>query len=199
MIIPLVLLWIEHTATVQGRVVKLVPCEKCSTEYVYELHREGSGVGNSIIYLLNHEGAQTHAKSAAEESLQCYLENDFDPVPCPVCGHYQKFMFPKLVETRPLWGALILVLSLVGCLVAVGALYWTYAYLRTPSPHALTNMVLTWSCLPIFCLIGFILARINAVQIRDFDPNREDAQARLAKGQSRAVTREEFERAALTP
>ena len=47
--------------------------------------------------------------------------------------------------------------------------------------------------------LGFILARINAVQIRDFDPNREDPQARLAKGQSRAVTREKFERAALTP
>jgi Zn ribbon nucleic-acid-binding protein len=191
--IPIPVFWTKHTATLNGRVLKLVPCENCSTEYVYVLEREGSGVGTSV-YMLNEEGAASHAQSAAEDTLQAYLENDFDPVPCPACGHYQRYMFPKLLETKSLRGpAMMLVLLLVGCLAAVSALYWSVVYLQRPNDRVLERMVITWSTLLIVGLVGLGLWLIKQARIRRFDPNVEDQQARIAKGRSRAVTRTEFE------
>ncbi len=46
--IPVVVFRTKHTAKVGGRDLKLVPCENCSTEHVYVLEREGSGVGTSV-------------------------------------------------------------------------------------------------------------------------------------------------------
>jgi hypothetical protein len=193
--IPVVVFWTKYTATLNGRVLKLVPCENCSTEYVYVLEREGTGVGTSV-YALNDEGARDNAASAAEESLREHLANDFDPVPCPVCGHYQRYMFPKLYETKSLWGpvAKFVVLAL-GCLDAVGALFWSVAYLQQPNDHALGRMVVAWSLLAVLCLIGVGLAAIERSKARRFDPNSEDQQARIERGRSRAVTRAEFEAA----
>ena len=139
--IPVVVFWTKYTATLNGRVLKLVPCENCSTEYVYFLEREGTGVGTSV-YAPNDEGARDNAAAAADESLREYLANDFDPVPCPVCVHYQRYMFPKLYETKSLWGpaAKLLVLAL-GCLDAVGSLYWSVAYLLQPNDSALGRLL----------------------------------------------------------
>ncbi len=191
--IPVVVFWTKYTATLHGRVLKLVPCENCSTEYVYVLEREGSGVGTSV-YLLNDEGAQDHAAASAEESLQSYLQNDFDPVPGPVCGHYQRYMFPKLIETRSPWGpAAMLVVLTAGSLAAVGGLYWCIAYLQQPNDRDLWRMVAAWSLTAVLGLAGVGLSALNQLKDRRFDPNTEDQQARIEKGRSRAVTRAAFE------
>jgi hypothetical protein len=193
--IPVVVFWTEYTATLHGRVLKFVPCENCSTEYVYVLEREGSGVGTSV-YMLNDEGAQDHATSAADETLRSYLENDYDPVPCPVCGHYQRYMFPKLHETRSPWGpAAMLVVLAIGCLAAVGGMYWSVAYLQQPNDHALWRMVAAWLLTAVVGLVGVGLSVLNQFKARRFDPNAENQQARIEKGRSRAVTRAEFEEA----
>jgi len=164
--IPIPVFWTKYTATLHGQVLKLVPCENCSTEYVYVLEREGSGVGTSV-YMLNDDGAQGHARSAAEDTLQSYLENDFDPVPCPVCGHYQRYMFPKLLETKSLRGpAVMLVVLLIGCLDAVSALYWSVVYLQRPNDRAFERMVITWSILLIVGLVGLGLWLVKRARIR---------------------------------
>ncbi|HKI30480.1 MAG TPA: hypothetical protein VKA46_01215 [Gemmataceae bacterium] len=192
--IPIPVFWKQYTATVHGRVLKVVPCENCSTEYVYLIEREGSGVGTSM-YGLNDEGAEGHAKSAAEDTLKSVLENDFDPVPCPACGHYQRYMFPKLLETKWLWiQAVMLVVIVFGCFSAVIALYCSVTYLERPNDHDFGKMVAAWSVLLLLCLIGLGLSNFNKFKIRHFDPNLEDQQARIAIGRSRAVTRAEFER-----
>jgi len=193
--IPIPVFWTQYTTSMRGRVLKIVRCENCSTEYLYVLERESSGVGTSV-YMLNDEGAQAHATSAAEDTLTSVLENDFDPVPCPTCGHYQRYMFPKLLETKGLWGvAVTLVVLMSGCLDAVSALYWTVAYLRRPNDHAFGRMVVAWSILLLLCLIGLGLLLVKQYKIRHFDPNSEDLEARISKGRSRAVTRAEFEKA----
>jgi hypothetical protein len=191
--IPVVVVWSKYTATVQGRVLKLVPCESCSTEYVYVLEREAEGVGNSV-YLLNEDGARDHAEAAADDTLRDYLANDFDPVPCPACGHYQRSMFPKLYETRSPWrpAAMLAVLA-AGCLDAVVGLYWTVAYLQHPTDRGLGRVVAAWSLFAALGLAGGALALAERARVRRFDPNSEDQQARIAKGRSRAVTRAEFE------
>jgi len=195
--IPVVVFWTKYTATLNSRVLKLVPCENCSTEYVYVLEREGTGVGTSV-YALNDEGARDNAAAAADESLREYLANDFDPVPCPVCGHYQRYMFPKLYETKSLWGPVAKLVALaLGCLDAIGALYWGVAYLQQPNDQAWRWMVVTWSLLAVLCLTGLGLAAIERSRVRRFDPNSEDQQGRILRGRSRAKTRAEFEAAQL--
>lgn len=192
--IPVVVFWTEYTATKQGSILKVVPCENCSTEYLYVLKREGVGAGTSV-YGLN-AGAAADATSAADETLKSLLENDFDPVPCPVCGHYQGYMFPKLMQTKGLWGpAITLVLLLVGSLQGINALYCSGAYLLERTDRGYGKMVTAWVVLFVVCLLGFGLWRFKQWKISSFDPNREDQQARIAQGRSRAVTREEFEKA----
>jgi len=185
--------WRHYTATTHGSVLKVVPCENCSTEYVYVIEREASGAGASF-YGLNNEAAAAHAKSAAEDTLQCVLENDFDPVPCPACGHYQRYMFPKLLGTTGMWvQAVTLAVIFIGCLNAVTALYWSVEYLQRPDDYGFGNMVVAWSVLLLLCFIGFALSLVKQHKIRHFDPNLEDQDARIAIGRSRAVTRAEFE------
>src|SRR5262245_5626145 len=125
--------WTEYTAVLNGRVVKRVPCENCQAEYVYILEREGTGIGTSL-YWLNEEGAENNAVSSADTLLQEYLANDFDPIPCPSCGHYQKYMFPKLIETRSRMGLVATIATLlIGGFSALTALYWGIESIKQPN------------------------------------------------------------------
>jgi hypothetical protein len=191
---PIVVFWTNYTATVLGHVLKLVPCEHCQTEYVYVLEREGVGAGTSV-YGLYSETAQDNAETGAHEVLEQYLANDFDPVPCPKCGHYQRFMFPKLMETRSLWVPVARVASLfVGSVSFIGAIYWGINYVKTPSDYALWRLVLAASLAALACVVGMLLSAVEQRRIRLFDPNdTEDLASRLAKGKSRALTRVEFD------
>jgi hypothetical protein len=187
--------WTKYTATLQDSVLKEVRCEGCSTEYVYLMTREGIGSGVSM-YLLNEQGASDNATSGARESLASALENDFDPVPCPVCGHYQRYMFPKLMDGK--WAglqAILLLVIMAGCLTTALTLYSSVAYLLSPNDDGFRKMVTAWSVLLVFTAVGIGLSLVRRRRIRHFDLNSEDQQARLAIAQSRAVTRAEFEQA----
>ena len=196
-VIPIVVFWTNYTATVIGRVVKLVACEDCHTEYVYVLEREGVGAGNSVYGMSVHglnEDPGDHAVQAARDTLQQYLENDFDPVPCPICGHYQKFMFPKLYRPAA-WIQIIRLVSLMlGCLTAVVAtLSWAFVYLDRPGNHALGRLGMTSALFAILGSIFFVLGVVERSRASRFNPDTEDQQVRIEKGRSRAVTRAEFE------
>jgi hypothetical protein len=191
--VPVVVFWTEYTATVGGRVFKFVPCENCPTEYVYLLEREEYGFGMSM-YWLNDDGARDHAAEAAQDTLRQALENDFDPVPCPACGCYQRFMFPKLLEDRTLWAAGGAAAALaVGLFGAVAGAYWTLAYLDRPADAALWRMAGAWAAVAAAGLAGAGLAAARRARERRFDPNAGDPEARLAAGRRRAVTRKDFE------
>jgi hypothetical protein len=191
--IPVVVFWTEYTATVGGRVLKFVRCENCPTEYVYVLEREGEGFGTSV-YLLNEDGAERNALSAAEDTLRQALENDFDPVPCPRCGHYQKFMFPKLLEDESPWRAAAHVAVLViGALAAVIGSYWTWAYVVRPTDGALWRMIAAWAVVAAAAVAGAALAAARRARERQFDPNDGDRDTRIAEGRRRAITRAEFD------
>jgi hypothetical protein len=192
--IPIPVFWTKYTATMQGRALKVVLCENCSTEYVYILEREASGVGTSV-YMLNDEGAAGHAQSAAGDTLNEILDNDFDPVPCPACGHYQRYMFPKLQESKPMWVVVITIaLLMIGAIAAVSALKCSFDYVQNSSEADLRSIITAWSVLLVVCFIGFGLSILNKRKIRRFDPNVADQQARIAIGRSRAVTRAELEK-----
>lgn len=85
--IPIPVFWTKYTATMQGRVLKVVPCENCSTEYVYILERKSSGVGTSV-YMLNEEGAAGHAQSGADDPSRVRsLRKDRSRVPLHVAAN----------------------------------------------------------------------------------------------------------------
>lgn len=191
--VPIPIVWTQYTATVKGQVLKLVPCENCATEYVYVLKREGEGIGTSMYYL-NESGAATHAVASAEDALQQYLANDFDAVPCPTCGHYQRSMFPKLYDGGPIWVVLAKLVAVVAaCLNAVGVAYWGLAYVQRPGDDSLVGLAGTSGALAVCGALAGWLNKVERAHADRFDPNTEDQQIRIEKGRGRAVTRAEFE------
>lgn len=191
--IPIVIVWTEYTATVNGQVLKLVPCENCATEYVYVLKRENTGTATSFYLGLDAE-EQKQLVSNAEETLREYLANDFDPVPCPVCGHYQSYMFPKLMKTGCLWGVVAPVAVLVvGALSAVGVVVRAIEYFGRPGDQTLWRLAGPCTGLGVAGLIGAGLWAAQRARVRNFDPNTEDQQARVERGRKRAVTKSQLE------
>jgi hypothetical protein len=193
-LIPVPVFWQHYTATAHGSGVKMVPCENCSTEYVYILQREVSGTSSGL-FPLGGQGTADRAKAAADDTLKDILENDFDPVPCPVCGHYQRYMFPKMVESKGL-GLLIIRLILLasGCFVALGSVRYTIAYVQNPNEESPTPLVVAWSIALLLGLISLGLSLRESYRFRNFDPNRQDQQTRIALGRNRAITWAEFEK-----
>ncbi len=192
--IPIPVFWTQYTATRKGRCLKFVPCENCSTEYVYIMEREASGVGTSV-YLMNEQVASNHALSSSAELLQSVLENDFDLVPCPRCGHYQRYMFPRLLQKKGIGIlALVPVVLLVALIAAVVAIKRTLVYLENPNTVALNDLILPSLIVVAMAVVGMALSILNRRRIHHFDPNLTDQQERIALGQGRAVTREEFDR-----
>src|SRR5262249_25967024 len=140
--IPIPVFWTHYTATAQGRRLKFVQCEHCSVEYVYVMEREATGAGTSM-YMLNNQGGADSATSPARETLSDGLENDFDPVPCRGCGHYQRYMFPTLLGNTGLWVRLVLlVVIVIGCLAAVNAAYHSISYLLHPTGDGSGQLVM---------------------------------------------------------
>src|SRR5262249_45139285 len=135
-----------------------------------------------------------HAEEAAQDTLSQALENDFDAVPCPICGHYQRFMFPKLMEERSAWELAARVLALVvGMFASVAGMFWTLAYLSEPTDKALGRMSAAWGTGARAALAGIGLAVARRARERRFAPNTGNADARIAEGRRRAKTRAEFE------
>lgn len=191
LVIPIV--WTEYTATVNGRVLKLVPCEGCATEYVYMLERESSGTEVCLYSVLGEDG-EKRLVSGVEDTLHQYLANDFDPIPCPACGHYQRYMFPKLFKTGCLWGVVAPVAVFVaGGVSAISTLLGAIDYLSQPGDQALWRLAGSCAALVVVGLIGTGLWAAQRAKVRNFDPNTEDQQIRIARGRKRAVTKAEFE------
>jgi hypothetical protein len=181
-----------YTFIARGQALKLVRCENCSTEYVYALEREGEGVGTADLLVGDDRAAQTRAKTDAREALHAYLQNDFDAVPCPACGHYQRHMLSKLYESSPKLQAARLGALAGGILGVIVALSRSLAHLQYPGDHTLGRMVLAWVAAMVLGLLAVGLGMVERSRVRRFDPNAGDCQARIKEGRRRAVTRAEF-------
>jgi hypothetical protein len=103
-------------------------------------------------------------------------------------------MFPKLFETGCLGGVVAPVVVLVtGGVSAISALLRAIDYLGQPSDQALWRLAGSCAALVVAGLIGAGLWAVQRSRVRNFDPNNEDQQARIAKGRKRAVTKAQFE------
>jgi hypothetical protein len=72
------------TSTQVGQRLEHVACEKCATEFYYELTRVGVGKG-SALYNIGQQGAAQRAQIAATQNLGQRLDQEAELVPCPKC------------------------------------------------------------------------------------------------------------------
>ena len=106
------------TATVTGRRLQSLKCERCGTSFYYVLTRVGIGKG-SAPYYLGQEGATKRAAAAAEKNLATRLSDESELVPCPKCNWVNQDLVERYrrrhYRRAPL---LIFLLIIVGLVVA---------------------------------------------------------------------------------
>jgi hypothetical protein len=170
----------QHTITVTQSAVRLVICEECNTEYVYQLERSGEGMGNSV-YFLDEAGAKRRAERKAREQLARKMEHACEAIPCPRCGHYQDHMLAKARgEAAFKWGllaALAMVLCVGGFVLALS-----------------TRAVMLGVGIGVLGLLAaIVLGIIGLVVNGSYDPNKKPKEERLRIAVERAFRRRDFE------
>lgn len=159
-------------------------CERCQTQFAYQVTREFTGEGVSP-YMLDNAGAQERARAAAHKGLEHSLANAKDDVPCPRCLSYNADAALRLKKAKFSW------LFILGLLGALGTLTISPVLVgdRT-TPVAITAAVL---------LVGFGISGgllfMRSRGMSNFDPNSEELratrQATLAK--KKTILREQHE------
>ncbi len=159
----------KFTATVTGKELKSVTCEKCATEFHYELSRTGSGEA-SAAYYVGQDAAKNRAEKRAKESLVKRLSRETEMVPCPQCKWINSAAIAQFRKTR-YQGTLIfgIVLSLFGFITAL-ILYWTYEDTFRKPRQAFPKEVAVTCGISVGVFAFFWLAQ--RLLRRGIDPNR---------------------------
>ncbi len=175
----------EASATERGTTIKAARCEACGFEYVYQLCR--SAQGRSTSFLVRDYAT---AEARARDKLRRDLETGCDPVPCPVCGWYQR---PMVRRARQLRYRSVLLPSVLLCVSAclLFAAWSLVSGLAHPEAFPVATAVLLGSAGTALGL-GLGLAAFRFVLCRLYDPNAEDAESRKARGRARALNRDAY-------
>jgi hypothetical protein len=180
----------KYTSTVGGTVVKLVHCESCQGEYVYQMARKASGSGSSFLFNDN-EDAAARAAAYAEQALLQKLNAGVDVVPCPACGWVQRHMVPKARRLHCRWMFHVGV-GLTAGLIPLAMFGGIFNGISRAGP------TIPWpvfgACLVALFLLGIGLIIGKAVLASRYDPNTTDVETRKQQGQWRAMLRQDYER-----
>jgi hypothetical protein len=158
----------EMTATLAGRRIVPVTCQKCATSFHYELTRLGIGKG-SAPYFLGQKAATNHATAGAERELGNRLEREAELVPCPKCHWVNQELIDRYRGRQYRGAKLLIVIIMVGGLIAgpclAAALTEKFGYQsRTPAVMALV----LW----LVCFLSPIWVLLIRRQLRHrIDPN----------------------------
>lgn len=182
----------HHVAAAKGQELKFVACENCRVEFVYLLARHAEGWATGVMFL---DGdAPRRAVRQANEELCRALAQDQDPVPCPACGWYQKYMVPLVRAQHRGWMSVIGVFLLYAAalVAALGAVRW--AVTADPAAARGSASFVEAGAWVAAAGIGLIMARrALAAGVR---PNEGDPEARKKLARRRALTRAEFDQLA---
>lgn len=85
----------KYTVRASGSTMKLVTCENCGCEYLYQVKHQASGSATNVLWL-NKQGAIRNAENNANQNLENYLKNAARNYPCPDCGFYQADMIQRM-------------------------------------------------------------------------------------------------------
>jgi hypothetical protein len=171
----------QHTVTVEQSTVRLVVCEECDADYVYQLTRSGEGIGNSP-YFLDESGAKKRAERKAREQVNKTMRTAVNAIPCPECGHYQDHMVPRARFEKSflylLLGGGTLVVSIVFLILGAETRFGNVGYILGG----------------LLFLATAVIGVITLVIYTTYNPNKKPKAERRALGEEKASLRSDFER-----
>lgn len=119
---------------------KLVVCEFCHTEYVYEM--KCSQEASASILKYGEARAEKEALTTAEQRLIEHIREGCEPVPCPRCFYYQKHMSELLGKQQYSWMMIIFVpLLLLGGLALPMVLFAEETQTRISAACAIAGSI----------------------------------------------------------
>lgn len=177
-------LFAEARATVTGTTIKDVRCESCGFEYVYQLSRTAQGRSTSFL-VPDHATIEARARA----NLRQELKNSCDPVPCGVCGWYQRAMVQRARQLKYrrllVAGGLLCFLAILLC--AQASIAWSIA---EPADFPIAAALSGAAGTALMLGLGLPVLRLALCQL--YDPNTEDVESRKARGRERALNKEAF-------
>lgn len=153
----------RFSARVSGSTWKAVRCDRCQSQFAYQMTREFTGQGVSP-YMLDDAGAQQRAQTAANRGLEHALTNASDDVPCPQCLAYSTDATVRLKKAKYGWMFVVGLLACFGTLTIAPALFAP----DVPIAGAIAAVVVGSGI-----GIGLLVARSKLMN--DFDPNSEES------------------------
>jgi hypothetical protein len=94
----------QFTSSATGQRLARVECDRCGTEYFYQLSRVGTGVGVAPYFLGTGRAARVAEKGAARD-LERALSRGTELVPCPKCSWINEDLVHSYRRTRHrAWG-----------------------------------------------------------------------------------------------
>ncbi len=180
-------------ATDEGSVAKVVRCEQCTVEYVYQVRRRSQG-GSVGFLVADHEAAARSAAGNLKTLLSCACE----PVPCPKCGWLQRDMVrqARQLKYRGLLTAGV-VLFLAGCILLGAFMLVEGIAQATKSPWVGCAAVIVGLLALGAAALAAVLLVLRFLLPWFYDPNTADVEGRIALGRSRAVSKQLYESGAI--
>lgn len=173
----------RYSARVSGTAWKPLRCERCQTQFAYQVTREFTGQGVSP-YMLDNAGAQERARAAAHKGLEHSLANARDDVPCPKCLAYNGDAVLRLKKAKYGWMFMLGLLGLFGTLTMAPLL--TTPEFANAAVGALVVVGLAISA-------GLLIGRSRLMS--NYDPNSEELRPtrQTVLANKRTILREQYE------
>ncbi|MFT3711254.1 MAG: hypothetical protein QM817_26790 [Archangium sp.] len=166
-----------------GSAWKSQRCERCQTQFAYQVTREFTGQGVSP-YMLDNAGAQERARTAAYKGLEHALANAKEDVPCPKCLTYNADATLRLKKAKYGW------MFALGLLGLFGTATMSPVLLSPEIPKAATALlVIGGVCLS----AGLLFGRSRLMD--NYDPNSEELRTtrQTVLGAKKTILREQYE------
>lgn len=173
----------RFTATVSGSTWKPQRCDRCQTQFAYQMTRESTGQGVSP-YMLDDHGAQQRASAAAQRSLEHALTNAKDDVPCPRCLSYSADATLRLKKAKFGWMFVLGMLGLLGTLTMSPSLL---------APELSVAPVIGTLVVVLGGSVALLVAR--AKLMGNYDPNSDELRTdrQTALGKKKTMLRADYE------
>lgn len=140
-----------YTARVTAKRLVQVKCQKCRTEYFYELVRSGTG-NASAPYYIGQASAQRRAEAAANKVAQRRLQRDAEMVPCPKCHWINQHLVEGYRRSR--YGWVLVTGSIIGGLVLVTVALVGLAMFLNEGLSQYLNGLVAWALPAVALIVG---------------------------------------------
>jgi hypothetical protein len=180
------------TTSFWGSACKIVQCDQCKKEYVYQVKRRGQGEGTSVLFL-DENGALNRATQRANRDLQKALDSAIEIVPCPACGWIQPEMQilarRQYLSRMKIAGFVVLLTLFFPCLMLLVTLTDPA---DEPVPPRLVIEIIVLGLVQILTAVALLWGR--SLACKHYDPNSGDVEIRLQKGRELAILVDDLEK-----